>query len=519
MLRVYECLTQDHDLRLVALAAVICVLASYTAFNLAARAYPLDRRSRYGWLAIAAVVTGSGVWATHFVAMLAFRPGYPVGYDLGLTVLSILIAIVLSGVGYYVGLRHGWRLLAGAIVGSAVGAMHYTGMAALDVSADRAYDTAFVVGSVVIGVVVAAAACRIGLGAGATPVRRLCGAGLLVLAICGLHFTAMAAVSFTYDPTMPAIKSILAPDLLAIAVTAVTVLIVALGFAGAIVDQHLAGRAAAEAERLRNYIGELEETKRALAARTEEVTAALEKAEAGSQAKSQFLATMSHELRTPLNAVIGFAEIQLDQTFGPLGHPRYLDYAEDIRNSGKHLLGLINDILDFSKLDAGHLELHEEAVSMRALIVEVAHLMEPQADKAGVSIRIDMAAGLPEIRGEARRLRQVLLNLLSNAIKFTPRGGEVTVGATAGPDGLAVSVRDTGIGMAPEDIDTALEAFGQVDSRLSREYEGTGLGLPLARLLVELHDGRLEIDSVVGNGTTVTVTLPASRVASASMAA
>jgi signal transduction histidine kinase len=518
MLRVYACLTEAHDLRLVALAAVICVFACYTAFNLLGRATPHGRPWWRGWLVAAALVTGSGVWATHFVAMLAYKAGFPVGYDVGLTLLSIVIATVVSGAGYFVGIRYGRRLLAGVIVGAAVGSMHYVGMAALLVPATKSWDATYVAASLAIGIVFGAAACRIGLG-GASDRARLAATALLTVGIGGLHFTGMAGMTFHYDPALHVFASLLAPDMLAIAVAAVTVLIIALGFLGAIFDQHLASRATQEARRLRLYIAELEETKRALATRTDEATAALETAKAGSKAKSQFLAMMGHELRTPLNAIIGFAEVQLAQTFGPLGDPRYLDYTRDIRESGRHLLGLINNILDFSNADAGRLELHETPVDVAALIANAAQAIAHDAETAEIDLRIDVARDLPLVRGDARRLRQVLVNLLSNAVKFSGPHSEVTVTAARWAGGLAMVVADTGIGMAPQDIDTALDVFGQIDGRLSREYEGTGLGLPLAQRLVELHDGTLEIDSRVGAGTRVTVTLPPARMVAQPVAA
>jgi signal transduction histidine kinase len=291
----------------------------------------------------------------------------------------------------------------------------------------------------------------------------------------------------------------------------VTVLIIALGLFGSVVDQHLAGRAAQEAERLRAHIGELEATKHALEGTTSDLETALEAAAAASQAKSQFLATMSHELRTPLNAIIGFSEMLVSETFGSLGDRRYPDYAKSIRDSGHHLLDLINDILDFSKLDAGRLELHEETVNLHEIVDGALQMMHGEAARTGIRIHKTLAQELPDLFADQRRVRQVLLNLLSNAVKFTPEGGEVKVATFRRGSEVGVAVADTGIGIAAEDIPRALERFGQVDSSLSRKYEGTGLGLPLSKRLMELHDGRLELESIVGAGTTVTILFPAKR--------
>jgi signal transduction histidine kinase len=220
---------------------------------------------------------------------------------------------------------------------------------------------------------------------------------------------------------------------------------------------------------------------------------------------------MSHELRTPLNAIIGFSEVQVSQMFGPIGDARYLEYARDIHRSGSHLLALINDVLDFSKLDAYGLDIQEEPVDLGEHLAEAVHLMRGQSETSQVALRLEADDGMPILYADPRRLRQIVLNLLSNALKFTPKGGEVVVAATWTSTGYEVAVRDTGIGIEPTDIASALEPFRQVDNSLSRSFEGTGLGLPLAKRLVERHEGTLSLESAPGVGTTVTVWLPAAR--------
>jgi PAS domain S-box-containing protein len=246
---------------------------------------------------------------------------------------------------------------------------------------------------------------------------------------------------------------------------------------------------------------------------------AKEAAEIANRTKSEFLANMSHELRTPLNAIIGFSEIIEKEIFGPIGSPRYKEYANDIFESGTHLLNLINDILDVSKAEAGKIELQESQILLADLVDSSLRLIMPRAREAGVALAEPHVDHLPPLRADERRLKQVLINLLSNAVKFTPAGGRVSLDATVEPErGLAIRVRDTGIGMAPEEILKAMEPFGQVDSRLARKYEGTGLGLPLSKALVELHGGTLEIESQPGAGTTVTVRLPPERLVRDSVA-
>jgi signal transduction histidine kinase len=240
--------------------------------------------------------------------------------------------------------------------------------------------------------------------------------------------------------------------------------------------------------------------------------ASKEEAETSSRAKSNFLANMSHELRTPLNAIIGFAELLESETFGPIGSPRYKEYAATIRGSGIHLLGLINDVLDLSRLDAGRADLHEEVIFVEHLVETVLTMIEQQAEKNNIKLVKDIAHNLPRLNADARRVRQVLLNLLANAIKFTPSGGTVSIRVARNILGeLSFEIADNGVGIAPQDISKALTRFGQVDSRLARKFEGAGLGLPLTKQLMELHGGTLSLTSKVDVGTVVTVTFPLER--------
>ncbi len=241
---------------------------------------------------------------------------------------------------------------------------------------------------------------------------------------------------------------------------------------------------------------------------------AKDEAEMASRSKTEFLANMSHELRTPLNAVIGFSDILIGQIFGPLGDQRYRDYACDIRDSGQHLLNLINDVLDVSKVEFGKVELLEETVDVMGVVEACIRLMRERAETAGIRLQHELPRSLPQIQADSRRLKQILLNLLSNAVKFTPPGGRVMIRASEGADGLRLIVEDSGIGIAANDLEKALRPFGQIDSRLARKYQGTGLGLPLARSMTELHGGKLVLESAPGRGTTATVWLPASRILS-----
>jgi len=510
MLKIVGCIVDGHNLWLVVVAGLVCTLASHTAFSLLHRAMQQHARQRAIWLAGAAVAMGSGVWATHFIAMLAYRTPWPVGYDVPLTTLSAVIAIGLSGAGLWLVLQ-GWRVLGGAVCGAMIGAMHYTGMAALEGEFQIEWDRSYLAASVLIGIALSTLAFHLLPRAQGIKGRVLV-VTIFVLAICGLHFTGMTAVTMAYDPwASSAGATALQRQSLAIGVAAVAILLLGTGMVSAIVDGYLADRNALEAERLRRYISELEGTRTELQATTASLSLALEAAAASSQSKSQFLATMSHELRTPLNAIIGFSELLKAESLGSMGNPRYIEYATDIHQSGNHLLSLINDVLDFSKAEAGRLDLREEQLDVREIVTDCLRLVAPGAREAEISVTADLPAAAPTVLADARRLKQIALNLLSNALKFTPAGGAVRVSLSFDDDGMLIAVADTGIGMTPEQIPVALQAFGQIDSRLSRSYEGTGLGLPLCRHMAEAHGGDLSIESALGRGTTVFVRFPAER--------
>jgi PAS domain S-box-containing protein len=247
--------------------------------------------------------------------------------------------------------------------------------------------------------------------------------------------------------------------------------------------------------------------------REEALFAAKEAAEIASRSKSEFLANISHELRTPLNAIIGFSEIMREEIFGPLGSPQYREYIGDVLDSAHHLLEVINDILDIAKAEAGKLDLIEDDVEIAQVTQSAMRLVQERAQRGGITIRKNLPAELPLLRADERKLKQVLLNLLTNAVKFTPPGGTIEIGGQIAEDGdFLMTVRDTGIGIAAENIETALAPFGQVDAKLNRKYEGTGLGLPLSNAMIHLHQGTLSIESEVGHGTTVTIRLPAERI-------
>jgi len=242
--------------------------------------------------------------------------------------------------------------------------------------------------------------------------------------------------------------------------------------------------------------------------REESYRKAKQEAEAANAAKTRFLANMSHELRTPLNAIIGFSEIISGELFGRLGNEKYLDYSGDILRSGRHLLAVINDVLDLVKSESGRMSLNARDLDMREVLEDCAAMMGDQCRQEGLGFAVSGLEHTLPVTGDPAKLRQVFLNLLSNAVKFTETGGTVSLAAEDTGGQIRVIVADTGIGMSAEDVAVAMQPFGQVDNRLERRYEGTGLGLPLTKALLELHDASMSIDSERGKGTRITLVFP-----------
>ncbi len=262
--------------------------------------------------------------------------------------------------------------------------------------------------------------------------------------------------------------------------------------------------------RVKERTGELADKTRTLEAMMLEAEAARQAAEQATQAKSVFLASMSHELRTPLNAILGFSEMVRDAITGPLSD-RYRSYGDDIHQAASQLLDLINDLLDLSRIEAGEMTLDEEVIRLDELAEQCLHQVCAATVARNIHVDCDIPDPLSRVRGDLRRIRQVLLNILTNAAKFTADGGSVRITATRIPEGLAIDISDTGIGIPDSEIDAVLRPYRSGKSVKGRRQEGTGLGLPIAKALMEIHGGGLTIDSAPGVGTTVRLTLPARR--------
>jgi len=487
----------DHTPSLVALSIAVAILASYAALDLAARIRAATGTTRRAWLACAAVAMGGGIWSMHFIAMLALDPGPRIEFDVGPTVLSLAVAVLVAGCGFWFMQRKKEAdladlLIGGTLMGLGIAAMHYTGMAAARLPGRIVYDPILVAASV--GIAIAAATAALVLASrDQALIKRAMSAGVMGGAIAGMHFTGMAAVDFV-APAQSAGGSTpdhaLSRQLLAILVAFAAIALLALALVSSFIDQRFA----------------------AGARREQELREATLRAEYASRAKSEFLAMMSHELRTPLNAIIGFAELMQEEMFGQLGNKRYHAYVRDIHGAGSHLLTIINDMLDLSKAEAGRIELKEAPVDVVVAVRRCLTIIRGRADNAGVSLTLQAPESLPALLADELRLKQILLNLLSNAVKFTPSGGRVVVDLSADPTSLSIAVRDNGAGISDHDLGRVFTPFVQVGNLYTRKQEGTGLGLPLTKRMVDLHDGSLEIVSALGQGTTVTVRFPRERI-------
>ena len=498
MFKILGCVTTQHDLRLVLVAAVICLFACATFTHMLRRMRVAEGRSFHAWLGAAGFVAACGIWGTHFIAMLAFKPGFPLAYDVSQTIASALIAIALCTLAFGLSVSRAGAVGGGLVLGGAISLMHYTGMMALRGPMVMVWDAGYVIASVVAGMIFGMAAMR--MVAAAKTLKGLGAAtGLFVLAICGMHFTAMAAVSFRMMPVAADNGGAMVPASMAVAVAVVSFLVISLGGVCALFDSRLAARAEEEAVRLRAHIADLEQ------ARTD-LIAARDAADAGNRAKSDFLANMSHEIRTPMNGILGMTGLLLETRLDE----EQRGFAETVRESGEALLAIVNDILDISKLEAGKFELDLQDFDLVGTVESAVGVMVGKAREKNLDLGCFVEPAARGVyHGDGARLRQVLLNLLSNAIKFTEKGGvSLMVKVTrvedpsTGATHLRFEVQDCGIGIPQATCERLFQKFSQADSSVTRRYGGTGLGLAICKQLVELMGGQIGVESEVGVGST-----------------
>jgi signal transduction histidine kinase len=502
MLRVLACITQEHNLWLLVLAALICAVTSTSAFLMLSRGAARQTMVSRIWAVAAGFTAGLGVWATHFVAMTAYDVGVPLSFALGPLFGSLAISLVMQTgafwLAHYLNRPHAWGF-AGAFSGLGIIAMHYVGTSGIEAPALMEWDEGLIVASVLMSVAFATVAF-VAFHALKSRWRALQAGVVMVIAICALHFTAMSAVTLTPFGVGGDVDG-LSQSMLGVVVGfgALLCLIAALG--AAMADIYLSDRQRQENMRLRETVAARTAELLKLA---EEQTLLTERAEAANSAKSQFLANMSHELRTPLNAIIGYGEIISEDVDDPSARKD----AARIVAAGQHLLALINDILDLSKVDAGHVELERTPFDPCALTHDTIETVQPMATARKVKLYVELGSLLGRAETDAFRIKQCLLNLLSNAIKFS-EGGNVTLGARreygGGGDWLVFTVRDNGIGMTDEQMSRLFQPFMQADVSTTRNFGGTGLGLTITRSYAQLMGGDVTVESKRGAGSTFTL--------------
>jgi signal transduction histidine kinase/CheY-like chemotaxis protein len=499
-------LTGHYETPLVLVSILVAIVASYAALSLAGRVSESRGRAVATWIVGGAIAMGSGIWAMHFVGMLAFRLPIPIAFDVPLTLVSLLLPVLASSLALWQISRGelGWQRLAvsAVLMGIGINAMHYTGMAAMRMEPGIVYDPWLFALSVAIAIAASGLALwiafRLRRNVPDVWLPRMGSAVVMGGAIVGMHYTGMAAASFPLGSVCMAAKSGVNHDGLATLVVIATFGV--LGFA--LLASLFNARLQASARVLK--------VSQATAAERQDLLtrerAARDEAERLSALKDEFLATLSHELRTPLNAVLGWASMLQRGVRDEETLKRGLETIErNARAQGQ----LIDDLLDMSRIISGNLRLDVQLIEPEKIVEAALGTVHPAAVAKRLDLRVDVTRGLGLVLADPGRLQQVLWNLLSNAVKFTPNGGMVQV--LLGRDGhdVVIRVADSGIGIEPEFLPHVFDRFRQQDASITRKHGGLGLGLSIARQLVELHGGTIGVSSPGPHaGTTFTVRLP-----------
>ena len=506
-----------YDISLVLISILVAVLASYTALALAGRVSRAQRNTAPWWIAGGAFAMGTGIWSMHFIGMLAFRLPIPLGYDLGITLLSWLLPITVSALALWqvsqVRLNMARLVTSGLLLGIGINAMHFVGMAAMRMEPGIVYDFTRVAWSLVIAIGASILslwiAFRLRNNAPHIWLQRGAAAMVMGAAIAGMHYTGMSAANFPLNSVCLAATGRFGLDALAVIVILATFTVLAVALLTSVYDARLEARTQilASSQATSEERQKLLDRERAARAELERMSAM----------KDQFLATLSHELRTPLNAILGWTQLlQLKTKENAVVN----DALQTIERNAWIQARLIDDLLDMSRIIAGNIRLEGQFIEPAGFVEAAIETARPAAMAKRIDLRVSLARDTGVIWGDASRLQQVMWNLISNAVKFTPPEGKVEISLFRLGDQIEMRVSDSGIGISRDFLPHVFDRFRQAEGGTTRRFGGLGLGLSIAKQLLELHGGTIEAHSEgLGAGASFIVRIPLAEPRRASVSA